>query len=168
MTISAEVPAFPGAAPDGIGVREPDTSRHPIPGEEAVTDGHASAVAFDHAVEVIDDLGTALAETSEWLGTPLATYVSGAAGTAELSGWIESGPAVAASKEALARLQTAVEVIDIFAAVNRPTDAKAWLREVSTETVGRSPAQLLRYARHERLLGQIRHAATRHAHDTRD
>ncbi|GGJ77000.1 hypothetical protein GCM10010123_03730 [Pilimelia anulata] len=135
-------------------------------GPADVTDGHASAAALDHAVAVLDELGTALEETSEWLGEPLATYVSGAATQRELRGWIESGPEVAASKEALARLQTAVEVVDIFAAVGEPTVARAWLREVSPTTLGRSPAQLLRHARHERLLHRIRDAAARHAEDT--
>src|SRR5262245_32998480 len=100
MTISVGVPVPPGS---GAGRRRKG-------GAATVTAGRASAAAIDHAVDVLDDLGAALEETSEWLGAPLATYVSGAGTVTELTGWID-GP-TAASKEALLRLQTAVDVVD--------------------------------------------------------
>lgn len=113
---------------------------------------------YAHAVEALDELRETLDRASEWLGEPLATYVSGATSRTELAGWVEAGP-VAAGQDALARLRTAGEVVDIFAAAGQPSEARAWLREVSPRTLGRSPAQLLRHARHERLLARIRHAA---------
>jgi hypothetical protein len=59
-------------------------------------------------------------------------------------------------------LQTASEVVETFAAAGRGTGARAWLREVSPQTGGRSPAHLVRYARTGRLLDQVREAAARY------
>lgn len=148
-----------------VSVGVPDCGAHWRVDEAEVADGRASAHAVAHAVAVLDDLGAALEEAAEWLGAPLATYVSGAGGPTELAGWVEAGVADTPGREALARLQTAAEVVEIFGSAGQPTAARAWLREPSPGTVGRSPAQLLRHARHERLLHQIRDAAHRHVED---
>ncbi|HEX5741680.1 MAG TPA: hypothetical protein VFY17_09035 [Pilimelia sp.] len=151
MTARTQAPRTggrPGAAADGSAADGPGADRRP-----GGSPDHARAVA------ALDELRATLDRASEWLGDPLAAYVSGAASHTQLAGWVEAGPAAAAGRDALARLRTAGEVVDIFAAAGQPGEARAWLREVSPRTLGRSPAQLLRHARHERLLSRIRHAA---------
>jgi hypothetical protein len=52
--------------------------------------------------------------------------------------------------------------VEVFAAAGQGTRVRGWLREVSPQTGGRSPADLVRHARAERLLDQVREAAERH------
>lgn len=113
----------------------------------AVTDG-----------EEAQYLDACVAEVEGWLGPELTAYLAGAESPADLSGWISDparGPASAAGR----RLRTATEVVEIFAAEGQGTKARGWFREVSPRTGGRSPADLVRHARDEALLDDVREAA---------
>jgi hypothetical protein len=108
-------------------------------------------------------LGACVADVETWLGAELTAYLTGADSPAELCRWVSGsdgrvGPPAAAGR----RLQTASEVVEAFAAAGRGTVARAWLREVSSLTGGRSPAHLVRHARTEQLLDQVREAAARY------
>jgi hypothetical protein len=132
-----------------------------------VTDGRAQTrpradgAEPDTAYEEAQYLDACVADVQEWLGAELTAYLTGADSPAELVGWLsgrEGGTPAAAGR----RLQTASEVVETFAAAGQGTLARAWLREVSPLTGGRSPAHLVRHARTERLLDQVREAAERH------
>jgi len=109
-------------------------------------------------------LGACVADVEGWLGPELTAYLTGAASPAELSRWVSGSDGRVGSAPAAAgrRLQTASEVVETFAAAGRGTGARAWLREVSPLTGGRSPAHLVRHARTEQLLDQVREAAARY------
>jgi hypothetical protein len=106
-------------------------------------------------------LDACIAEVEAWLGIELTAYLAGAESPTELAGWI-SDNAVAPASAAGRRLRTASEVVEVFAAAGQGTRVRGWLREVSPQTGGRSPADLVRHARAERLLDQVREAAERH------
>ncbi len=109
-------------------------------------------------------LGACVADVEGWLGPELTAYLTGADNPAELSRWVSGSDGRVGSAPAAAgrRLQTASEVVETFAAAGRGTGARAWLREVSPLTGGRSPAHLVRHARTEQLLDQVREAAARY------
>jgi hypothetical protein len=115
--------------------------------------------------EVPTELAASVADVEAWLGTELTAYLTGADSPAGLSGWL-SGPAELTEPARVAaghRLQTARRVVEAFVDRGQGTGARAWLREVSAMTSGRSPAQLIRYARTDHLLNQVRDAAVRYA-----
>jgi hypothetical protein len=139
---------------------------HPDRVDDADATGYEEAQYLDACV----------ADVREWLGGELTAYLTGADSPAELSRWLSGRDAAGPTGTALAhsaltdaalggagrRLQTASEVVEIFAAAGQGTRARAWLREVSPLTGGRSPADLVRHARTDRLLDQVREAAERH------
>ena len=108
-------------------------------------------------------LGACVAEVEEWLGAELTAYLTGADSPAELSRWLDGSANGTGSAPAAAgrRLLAATEVVETFAAAGQGTRARAWLREVSPLTEGRSPASLVRHARTEDLLDQVRAAAAK-------
>jgi hypothetical protein len=106
-------------------------------------------------------LDACIAGVEGWLGRELTAYLAGAESPAELESWLSDSKAAPASAAAR-RLRTASEVVEAFAAAGQGTHAQGWLREVSTLTEGRSPAELVRHAPTEAGLEQIRHAAERH------
>jgi hypothetical protein len=121
-----------------------------------------TAPAVGASGEEAQYLDACVAEVEAWLGSELTAYLAGAESPTELASWIsdEVGPASAAGR----RLRTASEVVEVFAAAGQGTQVRGWLREVSPETGGRSPADLVRHARNERLLDEVRDAAERHLH----
>jgi hypothetical protein len=134
----------PDRAAGRAGTREPA-------GDDAGAPGSEEAQYLDACV----------ADVEAWLGTELTAYLTGADSPAELTRW-RAGADGAAPAAAGRRLQTASEVVETFAAAGVGTRARAWLREVSSLTGGRSPAHLVRHARTERLLDQVREAAQRY------
>jgi hypothetical protein len=128
-----------------------------------------AAAELSQGAELLDGSGgeeaqyldACVAEVEAWLGAELTAYLAGAESPAELSRWLSDASA-SVPGGAGRRLQTVSEVVEIFAAAGQGTRARAWLREVSRATAGRSPADLVRHARTERLLDQVREAAERH------
>jgi hypothetical protein len=120
--------------------------------ERAAQDAHAQEAQY---------LDACVAEAKLWLGAELTAYLAGAASPTDLDDWVTGVDAPPASAAA-ARLRTATEVIELFDAAGCGTEARAWLREVSVETGGHGPAQLIRTARTERELDEVRRAAVTH------
>ncbi|HEU4423398.1 MAG TPA: hypothetical protein VFR67_12780 [Pilimelia sp.] len=106
-------------------------------------------------------LDACVGEAQEWLGTELTAYIAGAGVPADLADWVLTADAPPASGAAR-RLRTATEVIELFDAAGQGTLAQAWLREVSGHTAGRGPAEMIRHARTEQELDEVREAAARY------
>jgi hypothetical protein len=106
-------------------------------------------------------LDACVAEAQEWLGKELTAYIAGAGVPADLADWILAADVPPASGAAQ-RLRTATEVIELFDAASQGTLAQAWLREVSGHTGGRGPAEMIRHARTEQELEEVREAAARY------
>jgi hypothetical protein len=105
-------------------------------------------------------LDACVAETQVWLGDELTAYIAGVDSPGQLTEWILAADAPPTSAAAQ-RLRTAAEVIELFDAAGHGTGARAWLREVSTQTREQGPAQLIRNARTEQELADVRQAAAR-------
>jgi len=106
-------------------------------------------------------LDACVAQVQEWLGTELTAYVAGANTPADLADWVMAADAPPASGAAR-RLRAAAEVVELFGDASRGTYAQAWLREVSGQTGGRGPAEMIRNARTEQDLDAVLEAAARY------
>jgi hypothetical protein len=129
-----------------------------------VTAGLGSATARTTVNGEAQYLDACVAETQVWLGDELTAYVAGADSPGELAEWVLAADAAAANgaaNGAAHRLRTVAEVIELFDAAGQGTGARAWLREVSAQTREHGPAQLIRNARTEQELDDVRHAAAR-------
>ncbi len=126
--------------------------------------GHASKTITGNEPPTAD-LGTQMAECSATLGIELTAYLAGASSPAQLHEWSRGRgcPPTGAAE----RLRSAMDVVNLFAAVGRGGVARSWLREVSAQFGGQSPAQFIRWAADKSVLDEVRTAAARLGRRTR-
>jgi len=148
--------------------QEADTSARRRPAASGLRLGGVTRIGA--GARVLGDAGEAqyldacVAEAQLWLGAELTAYLAGAASPAELAQWVGgvNGPVASTAAQ---RLRVTTEVIELFEAAGCGTAARAWLRE-APDGGGRGPAQLIRQARTDRELDEVRRAALRHVTPT--
>lgn len=105
------------------------------------------------------DLDERVAVCVTVLGRELTAYVAGADSTDELDGWLDDADGDA-GWPARCRLRAAFDVVEIFAAANRASLARGWLRQVGAAgDPARPPAMVIREARDEQPIKLVLQSA---------